>query len=76
VPHLACKSPIKSSYHWKGKIEHENEIHLTIKTRDELYPKVEKIIKDNHSYETPQIVKMQITDGLPEYLEWIKDETK
>jgi periplasmic divalent cation tolerance protein len=67
---------IKSVYHWKGKIAHENEIHLTIKTRDELYPKVQKIILENHSYEIPQIVKVPITGGLPAYLDWIKDETK
>jgi periplasmic divalent cation tolerance protein len=69
-------TPIKSAYHWKGKIEHANEIHLVIKTKNELYPQVEQIIKDNHSYETPQIVKLPITDGLPAYLDWIKDETK
>lgn len=67
---------IKSSYHWKGKIECDDEIHLAIKTKDELYSEVEKIIKENHSYEVPQIVKIPITDGLPAYLDWIKDETK
>ena len=64
-----------SAYHWKGKIEYAPEVHLTIKTRDELYPQVQKIIVDNHSYEVPQIVKIPITDGLPAYLDWIKEET-
>lgn len=68
-------TPITSRYHWKGKIECENEIHLTIKTRDDLYDKVADIICAHHSYETPQIVKVPITGGLPGYLEWIKDET-
>lgn len=65
-----------SHYHWKGKIEHENEIHLTIKTRDDLYNTVAEIIRTNHSYEVPQIVKVPITDGLPEYLDWISTETQ
>lgn len=69
-------TPIKSVYHWKGAIEHADEIHMTIKTRDDLYPKVQEIIAKNHSYETPQIVKIPITDGLPAYLDWIKNETK
>ncbi|MCL2673504.1 MAG: divalent-cation tolerance protein CutA [Alphaproteobacteria bacterium] len=68
-------APIKSAYRWKGKIEHADEIRLVIKTRDELYPKVEETIKSNHSYETPQIVKVGITDGLPAYLDWITEET-
>lgn len=69
-------TPIQSAYHWKGKIEHSKEIQLTIKTKDELYPEVEKIIKSIHSYEVPQIVKISISDGLPAYLDWIKNETK
>ena len=68
--------PITSHYRWKGKIERENEIHLLIKTRDDLYPHVESLIKENHSYEVPQIVKIPVTGGLPEYLDWIGEETK
>lgn len=69
-------TPITSLYRWKGKIERANEIHLIIKTKDELYPKAEKIILCNHSYETPQIIKLPIIDGLPAYLNWIDHETK
>jgi periplasmic divalent cation tolerance protein len=69
-------APIKSAYRWKGKIERANEIHLVIKTRDEFYARVEEIIKANHSYEVPQIVKVPITGGLPAYLDWIGGETK
>ena len=67
-------SPITSVYRWQGKVERENELRLTIKTTDELYPYAENLIKENHSYEVPQIVKVPITDGLPEYLDWIKNE--
>jgi len=68
-------TPIQSAYHWEGKIERADEIHLLIKTKDELYSKAEEIILANHSYKTPQIVKVPITGGLPAYLDWIKDET-
>ena len=67
--------PIESLYHWEGKIERANEIHLTIKTADNLYPRVESLIRENHSYKVPQIVKLPITGGLPEYLNWISEET-
>ena len=66
---------IQSAYHWKGKIERNDEILLLIKTRAEFYPAVEKTIKENHSYETPQIVMVPISGGLPAYLDWIKNET-
>ena len=74
---VACVQifPIVSIYRWQGKVERENELRLTIKTTNELYPRVENLIKENHSYEVPQIVKVPITGGLREYLEWISGET-
>ena len=69
-------TPIVSLYHWQGKIERANEIRLVIKTTDALYPRVESLIRENHSYEVPQIVKLHISAGLPEYLDWISEETK
>jgi len=70
------QNPIKSAYHWKEKIERADEILLLVKTRTELYPAAEKVIKENHSYETPQIVQVSIDGGLPAYLDWVKNEVK
>ena len=69
-------SPIVSIYRWQGKIERENELRLLIKTTDNLYQRVENLIKENHSYKVPQIVKIPIAAGLPEYLNWITEETE
>jgi periplasmic divalent cation tolerance protein len=68
-------SPIVSIYRWKGKVERAGETRLVIKTTCDLYEKAEKLIKENHSYEVPQIVKVPVTGGLPEYLGWISQET-
>ncbi|MBQ9659604.1 MAG: divalent-cation tolerance protein CutA [Clostridia bacterium] len=67
---------ITSSYHWKGKIEKADEYLLQMKSKKGLYKEVEKVILDNHSYETPQIVAYDIVDGYSEYFKWINDETK
>ena len=69
-------SNITSAYHWKGKIEKAEEYLLQMKSKKELYKEIEKIILDNHSYETPQIVAYDIVHGYSEYLKWIDDETK
>lgn len=69
-------SNITSSYNWKGKIEHEEEYLLQMKSKKELYNQIEKIILENHSYETPQLVAYDIIDGYKEYLNWIGEETK
>jgi len=70
------KSPIKSRYWWKGKIEKAKEWILIIKTKKILFSKVEEIIKKNHFYEVPEIIVTDINGGSSDYLQWIKEETK
>ncbi|MDR0295602.1 MAG: divalent-cation tolerance protein CutA [Prevotellaceae bacterium] len=65
--------PIQSHYTWKGKVEHNDEVVLFIKTASSRYQEVEKEIKDYHPYETPEIVQIPITNGSQEYLSWISD---
>lgn len=69
-------SNITSSYHWKGKIEHTEEYLLQMKSKKELYKEIEKVILNNHSYETPQLIAYDIVDGYKGYLDWIEEETK
>jgi periplasmic divalent cation tolerance protein len=67
--------PIKSFYMWKGEAHRENEFLLTIKTRSALYPQLQAFIRERHRHETPEIVQLPITAGLPDYLAWIADNT-
>lgn len=67
--------PMDSQYWWNGKIERSDEFQLCIKTMDDLYDQVQQKIKENHPYKVPEIIKIQIDSGLPDYLKWISDET-
>ncbi len=67
-------SAIESYYTWDGKTQIEPEYKLLIKTSNKLYDHLEQFIKQNHSYDVPQIVQIPIQDGSEEYLDWI-DET-
>ena len=68
-------SGITSFYTWKGEVHNDPEYKLLIKTRRELYPKVESFICENHSYEVPEIIEVPIRSGLDGYLGWIVEET-
>ena len=68
-------APVRSLYHWRGQIETAEETPLAIKTRAELYPKVQAAILASHPYELPEIVAVPISDALPGYLDWIAAET-
>jgi periplasmic divalent cation tolerance protein len=64
---------ITSIYRWKGKVEDAQEWFCLIKTREDLFDKVETAIKKLHSYETPEIIAVPIIKGSKEYLNWLDD---
>lgn len=47
-----------------------------MKTRKDLYKKIENIILENHNYEVPEIICYDINDGNLKYLFWIDETTK
>jgi len=69
-------SDVNSFYSWKGKIENLKEKLLTMKSKNSLYNEVEKIIKTFHDYEISQIIKIDITGGSEDYLNWIEESVK
>lgn len=68
--------PITSCYFWDGEVCHDQEILVLFKTTINLYSLIENRIKQLHPYKTPEIICVPISNGLPEYLEWIGDVTK
>jgi len=62
-----------STYVWKGKLQHDDECLLMIKTRAADYKALEVALKGQHPYELPEIIAVPLSDGLPEYLNWIID---
>ena len=67
---------ITSVYRWQGKIEEENESIIIAKTIDEKVEKTIQKIRVLHPYDLPDIIAIPITNGLKEYFNYIKDETK
>jgi periplasmic divalent cation tolerance protein len=67
---------IKSHYWWNEKIECADEYLLMIKTRTNLFVEISELICQNHSYETPEIIQIPITDGSQKYFEWIESVVK
>lgn len=66
--------PIKSTYWWEGKIEESGEWLCLMKTRGELFEGLRRAIREVHSYQTPEIVAIDIVAGDAEYLRWMDGE--
>ena len=67
---------ITSIYWWKNNVEKDKEVLLIIKTHMRVFKKLVEYIKNNHSYEVPEIIAMPIIAGYANYLEWIMKEVK
>jgi periplasmic divalent cation tolerance protein len=67
--------PIRSIYRWREAIEDDREFLLIIKTRATLYVKVEKRIRDLHSYEVVEVISASIDRGSPPYVKWMLEAT-
>jgi periplasmic divalent cation tolerance protein len=65
-----------SIYRWQSKIERTNEIQLLIKTTRINYPELESLLRSKHPYEVPEIIAIPVSEGLPEYLNWVTQETQ
>lgn len=67
---------VRSRYWWKHKLESADESLLLIKTRSELFRKLERTVKRVHPYEVPEIIGVRIERGSGDYLDWMRKETR
>lgn len=65
-----------SMYHWNNDVVSDEEVMLIIKTRKEMFDEVKASILKNHSYEVPEIISFDISNGSNDYLDWIFKSTK
>lgn len=62
---------IHSVYTWENKLETSEEVLLFIKTQKEAFSGLEKILKESHPYECPEIIAIPIELGSKGYLQWL-----
>ena len=67
---------LESIFHWKGLIEHEQEILLIMKSRQELFTQLVDRIEAIHPYDIPEITAFEITQSSRKYSSWIIESTK
>ena len=68
--------PIRSVYRWRDAIEDEPEFLLLIKTRALNYMKVERRLRELHTYEVPEVLSISVDRGSPPYIQWLLDSTR
>jgi periplasmic divalent cation tolerance protein len=73
---VTMSAPGQSLYWWKDNITQDQENTLFIKTKKNVYTKLEKKIRQLHPYDVPEIIALPVFAGSKEYLNWIDNETQ
>ncbi len=60
-----------SMYWWEGKVQHDAETVLVLKTTPDAYPRLERLVVDLHSYSVPCVLAVPVMQGNPPYIEWV-----
>jgi periplasmic divalent cation tolerance protein len=69
-------APGQSVYRWEGRVEEAQEHTLLLKTATDRYHALESWLAARHPYQTPEIIALPISAGLPDYLDWIRQCTR
>ncbi len=61
----------KAFYWWEGKVEESDEVGALLKTKVELWKAVRERLKELHPYTVPAIIRFDVDNVNPEYLNWL-----
>lgn len=67
---------ISSTYSWKGKIHHDREDLLVIKTAGDKAAEASSFIREVHPYDIPEILVFEVDKGDPAYLAWVLENVR
>ena len=75
----ACASRIpglQSTYRWEGRVEHDDEVLLLIKTTADRLDALTRRVQALHPYELPEVLAVEAAGGLAPYLAWVAAQTR
>ena len=65
---------VKSVFHWQGRIEEDEEVSLTLKTRADHVKAVVEMLQERHPYDLPVITWEEVT-STTDAEAWLREET-
>lgn len=67
---------LTSIYMWQGSLRREPECLLLIKTSTDRFEDLQDRLRALHPYELPEIIALPISQGDPDYLAWLTENTR
>ena len=62
---------VESHYWWQGKLQRSAEVLILFKTRRRLLGALEKLVIQEHPYDTPEFLVLPFHAGNARYLKWL-----
>ena len=66
---------IQSVYRWQGKVESSDEALAIFKVSVARYADFQTKLRSLHPYDVPEIIACKVNAGLPEYLQWVTENS-
>jgi periplasmic divalent cation tolerance protein len=76
---VACGSivpGVESIFEWKGVLETAAEVTVICKTTAARARAAQARLRSLHPYEVPEILRIPVTGGWPEYLAWVAGQCR
>ena len=73
---VQIQGPIRSVYSWDGNLCSESEHRLTIKTNAERLSRLTSWLIENHPYDEPQWVVVDVHASTEGYARWVHESLK
>lgn len=73
---VACANilpSITSIYFWKDKVEESAEVLALFKLTANRFDEFQTRLRALHPYDVPEIIRLDIAEGSPDYLRWISE---
>ncbi len=65
-----------SIFMWEGKLEQGTEVAFIAKTTAGKIPELVEAVKSMHSYDVPCIISLPVSDGNPDFINWISESVE
>lgn len=68
--------PIVSTYTWQGAVQRDTEWLLLAKTTRAAFETLQATVVQAHPYEVPEVLAVPVTDALPAYAQWVREQVR
>jgi periplasmic divalent cation tolerance protein len=64
---------VTSIYRWESAVQRASEVLMIVKGTVDGFENLRRRVVELHPYDVPEVIELDVRDGSPDYLEWVKN---